>query len=182
MATQKVGKIRSSHKRVREVFDYDSDTGIVTWKIQPKHRAGVIKVGDRAGWQSKKSRRWWVWLDGQQYTASRFIWFWMIGESAPLEIDHIDQNPSNDRWTNLRLATTTQNQGNKRYYQKNKNGYRGIAKVVQASGVVKYQAAISHDHKVRYLGLFATAKEAHERYKHEAKRLRGEFYCEELKD
>ena len=49
MGTQKVGKIRISHKRAREAFDYNPETGIVTWKIVPKYRSGKIKIDDRAG-------------------------------------------------------------------------------------------------------------------------------------
>lgn len=175
MTTQAVGKIFLSHKRVRELLDYNPRTGWMTWKVVPKYRSGVIKVGDRAGSGGKRGRS--ITVDCQWYAEHRLIWFWVTGKSPLLEIDHKDRNRSNNRWTNLRLATTTQNQHNVVYLRKNSTGYRGVGFSTR-SRRGNYFAKICKNGKQQMLGYFTTAEEAFEAYKAEAKKLRGEFYSE----
>lgn len=172
--TQRVGKITISHKRAREAFDYDLDTGWVTWRIVPKHRRSVIKLGDRAGSLGRKGYRW-IYIDGQSFQEHRFIWFWMTGRSPSVEIDHKDRNKANNKWDNLRLATNFEQQANK-VYRPNRHGYKGVHARLLASGVTKYWADICKDGIHYYLGFFPTALSAHQRYVQEAKKLPGEFY------
>ena len=48
-------------------------------------------------------------LDRKSYRAHRLIWKWMTGDDPEREIDHINQDPYDNRWENLRLATPAQN-------------------------------------------------------------------------
>jgi hypothetical protein len=171
----KFSKIHISLSRAKEIFHYDLETGFLTWKEVSKYKRR-IKIGDRAGYSHHKGYRW-ISVDGKEYQEHRFIWFWMTGNNAPKQLDHKDGNRNNNKWDNIRLATDTQNQANKRRGKPNKNGYKGVA-IKRFVNSTKYQASISDHGKPKYLGLFNTAKEAHEKYCQEARKLHGEFFYE----
>ena len=85
-----------------------------------------------------------------------------------IDIDHINHDKSDNRKSNLRFATRSQNLVNKSY--QNKTGYRGVAEL--PSG--KFMAQING----KYIGLYDTAQLAHEAYMSEAKQRYGEFIYE----
>lgn len=95
-----------SHGYVKSILMYNSNTGVLRWKIS---RSGVSRKSRRAGCQRNTKYRI-VTIDGKQYQEPRIIWFWMTGEDpGNHDIDHKDRNPSNNRWKNLRLASGGQN-------------------------------------------------------------------------
>ena len=71
-------------------------------------------------------------------------------------VDHIDNNPSNNRLDNLQLVTTRENVSKDR---KNKKKFTGVYK----SGK-KFTSQIRFDGRVRSLGSFDTPEEASEYY------------------
>ena len=164
--------IKASFERIRELFNYDFESGYLTWKIKLKHHHKSIQVGSRVGWIDGDYRR--ASIDGQQHLEHRIIWFWMTGEDDPtVEIDHKDRDGRNNKWTNLRQATPAQNQANKpRGNKPNKFGYKGIG--ITNSG--KYFACISKNGKWTHLGVFFTPEEAHNKYCEEAKKLYGDYF------
>lgn len=164
--------IATSFDRVRELFDYNPDSGLLVWKTINKFWKGRIKVGDRAGYVDHGYRR--TCIDGVVYLEHRVIWFWMTGNDDPtVEIDHKDRNGENNKWNNLRQASPAQNQANKPKANKlNKYGYKGIGKTIGN----KYFACISERGKWRHLGVFETPKEAHNRYCEEARKLYGDYF------
>lgn len=85
-------------------------------------------------------------------------------------IDHINGNGLDNRLSNLRLATPSNNATNRKY--KNKFGYRGV---FQSQGLKGFQAKIKDNKKLIYIGTFDTVIEAAKAYDKEAKRLHGEF-------
>lgn len=178
MAKKRLRKISISWERAREIFDYNPITGIVTWKNPIRKRGPRINPGDRAGTCHSKNGRRTISVEGVSYFESRFIWFWMTGrDPGHLKVDHRDGDPSNGKWDNLRLATSKQNNANKKSCHSS-TGYKGVVRLVSPTGLVRYMAQIGYDYRNYYLGKFATPKEAHERYMQEAKKLFGEFYCE----
>lgn len=87
-------------------------------------------------------------------------------------IDHKNGNGLDNRKENLRFATRSQNNCNRRKLDKN------IPKGVyfcKASKKPVYIAQIKFNKKHYYLGRFKTAEEAHEAYKKKAIELHGEF-------
>ena len=91
-----------------EVFDYDEWTGELTWKRPTSSRirigspVGTINVSGYVG----------VKLNGGRYSAHRLIYKMMMGEE-PQEVDHINNNRSDNRWCNLRSVTRQENQLNR---------------------------------------------------------------------
>jgi hypothetical protein len=108
----------------------------------------------------------------KNYMVHRIIWE-LFNEALKKEeqIDHIDRNPLNNRIENLRIATQSQNQINSEKPANNTTGYKGVLST--PSG--KFQARLGHNGVKLYLGLFDTAKEAHECVLAKTKELYGEF-------
>lgn len=88
------------------------------------------------------------------------------------QVDHINGDPLDNRRSNLRLATHAENQRNKGRYSNNTSGYKGVSWAKKEN---KWQAQISFNGKVKYLGYFATAEDAYESYCKAAKELHGEY-------
>ena len=94
----------------------------------------------------------------------------MKGKWCSQVIDHRDGDPSNNRWTNLRSATRSQNSANKRLYRSNACGLKGVCR--ERSG---WRATIYKNGRRRHLGNFPTPQEAHAAYVKAARKLFGEF-------
>ena len=73
------------------------------------------------------------------------------------EVDHIDRNPLNNRISNLRWATKSENQLNKKVYSNNSSTISGIYKNRNRN---KYVVRITINGKRKYIGLFETFEEA----------------------
>ena len=150
--------------RVRQVLDYDPETGLFTWKV----RKGRIRAGSLAG--SLRHGRHVIKIDDNQYQASRLAYLWMKGEWPPCVVDHRDMDKRNNSWSNLRLATHSQNQCNIRARSDNAVGLKGVTHKGRT-----FQARISVDGKLRHIGTLGQAEDAHSAYVAAAKRHFGEF-------
>jgi hypothetical protein len=85
-------------------------------------------------------------------------------------VDHINGNGLDNRRSNLRICSHSENMKNCKRYTSNKSGYKGVG---FHNG--KWRARINIDRKSIFLGHFSTAEEAHAAYCEAAKRLYGEF-------
>lgn len=88
-------------------------------------------------------------------------------------VDHIDGNRLNNKRSNLRLASRSQNGGNRKRNADNTSGYKGVVR--ENSKARPWAAKINIDGKQRRLGKFATPEEAFEAYCEAARRVYGEF-------
>jgi HNH endonuclease/AP2 domain len=109
--------------------------------------------------------------DGQSFRMHRFIY----GITDPeIIIDHADGNGLNNRRSNLRIATHSQNQANKRKDTKNKRS--SIYKGVHFNTFTEcWESAIYKDNKRIYLGRFDNQHEAALAYNRAALTFFGEF-------
>jgi hypothetical protein len=155
-------------QQVRELFSYNRHTGELRWKVKLSIRAPVGKI---AGFKQPSGRiKVGIW--GKEYMMHRIIWLWMTGKWPEYEIDHVDENQSNNRWNNLREATPSQNHRNRGPQKNNKTGYKGVCFATRAQ---KFLARIKHQGVGYNLGLFNTAEEAYAAYCKAAKRLHGKW-------
>jgi hypothetical protein len=110
-------------------------------------------------------------VDGRFFKASRIIWRMVTGQDpGELLIDHIDGDPSNDRFDNLRVATTCQDAFNSRTYR---TRLSGLPKGVVRRGS-KYRARIG-DGGCIDLGTYDTLEQAHDAYIRASRSICGEF-------
>jgi hypothetical protein len=145
------------HERLREVLHYDAETGEFRWIVAAGPRA---KIGAIAGSFDKNGYRV-IRIDGRAYKAHRLARFYITGAWPPAQIDHADLDKTNNRFSNLREATGSQNQWNQRAYSNNKSGLKGVSWDKQHS---KWLAQIKVYGKVRHLGRFTTPEAAHAAY------------------
>src|SRR4051794_4935854 len=111
-------------ERLREILSYDPETGLFTRLQSP--RTGQRYTGKQAG-SIKPSGYVKIRVDGRFYFAHRLAWTIMTGQNPPEAMDHIDCNPSNNRWSNLREATSSQNAANHRIRSNNSSGLKGVS-------------------------------------------------------
>ena len=89
-----------------------------------------------------------------------------------IQIDHRDGNSKNNRLSNLRLSTHSENAANRRRYRNNASGFKGVSLEARTG---KWMAKITKDGRTYFLGRFPTAEEAHAAYAAKARELFGEF-------
>jgi hypothetical protein len=151
--------------RLREVLTYVSETGQWFWKGRT-----WVKDGSAAGTTRSTGRRI-IRIDGHGYIAARLAFLWMTGEWPVGCVDHIDCDHLNDRWSNLRQATLSQNSANRNAHCNNKLGVKGVH--VRDNGT--YVAKIMYRGKKLHLGYFKTVVEAAEAYESASDILFGVF-------
>lgn len=160
-----------THKLLLELVEYDPETG--AWMSRPRPLPGYVhkkpyrKNGERGVYLHRM-----IHVNGKQYRSARLAYFYMTGKwPAPfLEVDHKNNDPLDDSWSNLRLASRQQQSANSR--RASKYGYKGVA-YHKASG--RYRAHITIDGKQKSLGYYDTPEEAYAAYCKAAAKQWGEF-------
>lgn len=110
---------------LKSILSYDPETGYVTWTVTRKHvKAGMIAGCERTVSGGKTYRT--MKLDGRCYSVHHVAFFIMTGRWAFPEIDHIDGNGCNNKWSNLREVDGVTNRRNQRRMCRNKSGHTGV--------------------------------------------------------
>lgn len=112
-------------EHLREVLEYDPETGVFRWRVAAG-RWGRIPAGTVAGSVSKVHGYIHIHLDGVVQNAHRLAWLYTTGEWPKDQIDHVNRDRADNRFCNLREATTAQNMENKRRYRSNTSGHPGV--------------------------------------------------------
>jgi hypothetical protein len=151
-----------SHERVKELLDYDPETGVFTRRLRrPGWPPGAVAGSEVDGY-------WLLCLDRKYVWAHRVAWFYVHGSWPTQLIDHKNQNKLDNRIDNLREATISQNRQNMTKYKSNTSGHKGVHWQKAAR---KWHAQISVDKKKHHLGLFDKLEDAAAAYANAAARL-----------
>jgi hypothetical protein len=157
-----------SIETLKEWIDYDPNTGELTWLKSPHH---LIKTGDVAGSYEKRGYKV-IQVKKRLIKGHRTAWAITHGYFPIGEIDHIDNNPSNNRIGNLREVNRSKNQMNTKTPKNNTSGVKGVH---YCNPKRKWIASISIDKKKICIGHFTSIEEAIKARKQKEKDIHGEY-------
>jgi len=146
-------------EQLQNVLNYNPTTGIFTWKIKTCRK---VVVGAIAGYRNPDGYKI-IRVEGVRYRDSRLAWFYMTSQWPTGTIDHIDGNPCNNTFQNLRdVSTAGNNQNQRRAHSRNKTGgFLGVSKQKHSR---RWRARICTNGVQKILGWFDTPEEAHQAY------------------
>lgn len=145
---------------LRELIDYDPDTGKMFWRRRDRKwfndnhefpRWNTRYAGKEcfnyvnAGYMRSK-------IFGKDYAAHRVAWALHHGAWPSGMIDHIDGDRQNNRAANLRVVSPLENSRNVALSSKNKSGYYGVVLNPRSR---KWVASIRNAGRQIHLGSFA---------------------------
>ncbi len=162
MATMNISdhKTRGATKKditreaVLRLFRYDRTEGKLYWKETSKYNTRL--TGHEAGWANHQGYRR-IGVDGTYYYAHRLVWLIERGEHPTDQIDHINRDKSDNRISNLRSVTDSQNKNNRDMQQNNTSGETGV---LYSRKRKKWKAYINVSGRQISLGHFIAFSEA----------------------
>lgn len=163
----KVNVMTISVERLKAILRYDPITGIFSWVLTPKGKTSDSPVGTYCRGYVR------IGIDGSLYAAHRLAWLYMTGEFPVGELDHTNRNRSDNRWSNIRPATRSQNCANKKHTV-GMSGSRGVW-LVKKTG--RWAATVCKDGKRMRIGTYETVEQAEAAYKNAAEQAFGKYFC-----
>lgn len=179
--TDNSGRIVELARIGRERFDYDPKSGRLTWRDPGPSAFPTIKgyhifkrrfAGRPAGSVNKTTGYVAVGVLGRSILAHRLIWAMVHGYDPTGDIDHRDLCRANNRLTNLREATRSQNSMNKPRRSDNRSGVKGVY-WHKATG--KWVATICANGNAAHLGVFLTLEDAADARRLAVTKVHGDF-------
>lgn len=162
-----------TQEHLKELLQYAPETGLFSWRVtrgrhaRPGAPAGVLHKAKRSNSAYVRIK-----IDGKSYFAHRLAFLYMTGKWPELLPDHIDTDTLNNRWDNLREATPSQNQANRKARRDNKSGFKGVFYIERDKA---YCAEIQVNGRQIRLGYFDSPALAGAAYEAAAKHYFGEF-------
>ena len=154
--------------RLRNLLHYDPETGIFT------RRATGAPVGSLNDKGYIRIR-----LGGRDHKAHRLAWLYMTGAWPPIQVDHENRTPDDNRWGNLRAATFSQNAVNKISHKPSASGFKGVYWHQEANcWRAELTLAVAGRRRKKVLGYFHDPAEADELRELAARMVWGERYLD----
>lgn len=151
---------------LKSILDYDPETGVFTWKVT-RGRAVKGRIAGSIiahGYRGTK-------IDRIYHLMHRLAFIWMTG-SCPDFVDHINGVRDDNRWSNLRPATRSENNRNSRSRPNSTSKYLGV---YWCKFFNVWKSAVSVSGKRIGLGSFHSEIEAAKAYDKAAKLHYGDF-------
>lgn len=145
-------------QELRKILGYNPETGEFVWLISPRKN---VKAGAMAGCRENGYTR--IVYKRVGYKAHRLAWLYVTGQWPTDDIDHRDTDRNNNAFQNLREATRSINTQNLRKARKD-NLSCGLLGAGWHKATGKWKAKIQVDGRQIWLGLHATAEDAHAAY------------------
>ena len=134
------------------LLDYDPETGVFRWRTQRRNIVAGTVAGSLDG---KGYLR--LTIDYTEYRAHRLAWFYMTGVWPDVEVDHKNRCRTDNRWCNLRLATSGEQKQNAATRCDSSTRVRGVGFLASKQ---KWLVRIAVGGTRRYVGLFDTLIDA----------------------
>lgn len=147
--------------------------------VQPEHYKiiplgnGVFTKVDNEDFDKVKGINWY--LSNMGYVGSKrfgLIHRYIMNAPDGAVVDHIDNNPTNNRKNNLRICTQAENTRNRAIKEGYTSKYKGVCWAKNRNKWISY---IGYENKSRHIGYFTNEIEAAKSYDKKAIELFGEF-------
>lgn len=152
-----------TYERLRELFEYNPETGVFTRRVAMGARG---PKGSRVGYDDGRGYLQTM-VDGEKHRLHRLAILHMTGVWPVEDVDHINRVRHDNRASNLRAVSRTENSHNKCKSRSNTSGYLGVSWV---PSICKWEARIAWDGKPKVLGYYRTPELASDAYQ-SAKRI-----------
>lgn len=154
--------------KLHELFDLDIETGVLRWRVSPSPN---VKVGAVGGWENGGGYLC-VDVNRKSYRAHRIVFAMVNGRWPCGDVDHKDGNRANNRPSNLREATRSENLRNQKIRPDNKSGFKGVSFYSKGK---KWRSYCNVGRKQIHLGYFDSLSEAVEAARAGREKHHGEF-------
>lgn len=147
-----------SQETLKELLDYNPNTGVLTWKRRDLELfkdtvSGKIWNSNFTGKEAGCTRTngyIWISIFDKRYSAHRLIWMYLHGY-FPEEIDHKNHNTTDNSENNLREVTHQENGMNQKMFSTNTTGVTGVYRNKLDKN---WKAGIRANKVSMYLGIF----------------------------
>ena len=137
---------------LHELFEYNPRTGVITNKIS----RSVAIAGTEAGYVNEKGYRM-ISLNGLNYRAHRVIWTMVTGLWPREYLDHINGKTDDNRLSNLREVSHSENHRNRKLQKNNTSGFQGVCWNIKSK---RWRSSITVKGRLIHLGTFDSTEEA----------------------
>lgn len=142
---------------VKERLNYDPNTGVFIWKAVVGKKMAGRRAGTKVGVNDKYNLKngsqpiyigFKVGNKSYRCSAHRVAWLYMTGRWPKETVDHINHDPADNRWCNLREASRSEQAKNRKMPSNNTSGVQGVYWQKSKS---RWQACIRHNKKQIHL-------------------------------
>lgn len=154
----------------RELLEYNPASGELIWRarVPSMFRAPCLceswnrRFAGKVATRALSGRRGYTRLivrmpDRKDYLAHRVIWLHVMGAWPKGEVDHINRDSMDNRWSNLRLLDRQGNARNQSIFKTSSSGFTGVN---WRACRKKWRAQVTIDGRHVHLGYFDTIIDA----------------------
>ena len=158
-----------TQSQLKQYLSYNPETGLFYRLTSRTHNA---KIGDVAGCKDGQGYIN-IRVYGGRHKAHRLAWLYVYAEFPGSDLDHVNGIRTDNRISNLRIATRSENSLNTGLRSTNTSGFRGVSFNKKNN---RWRVQAQYNGKKNHLGNFKSAEQASAVYEEFAKKHHREFY------